>query len=110
AADDMVEAWYGFSKAFREFPYHIGVVYQAPVHSGPANLLWKEATGYSSTMVGIGYDDLKGWRSIYPEEVFISQLYRVAEGFDSSLATLNERTKSLTLTKEQRLEFERELS
>ena len=110
AAEDMVDAWYGFSKAFREFPYHIGVVYQAPVHSGPANLLWKEATGYSSTMVGIGYDDLKGWRSIYPEEVFINQLYQVAEGFDRSLATLNERTKSLTLTKEERLEFERELS
>lgn len=105
---DMVDAWYGFSKAYREFPYHIGVVYNAPVHSGPANLLWEKPTGYASTMVGIGYDDLKSWRAIYPEEVFIQQLYKVADGFDSSLKTLREKTRGKQLKKEEKLEFDRE--
>lgn len=108
AAGEMVEAWLGFSKAYREFPYHIGVVYNAPVHSGPANLLWEKPTGYSSTMVGIGYDDLKKWRAIYPEEVFISQLYKVADGFDASLKTLREKTKGKKLNAEEKLELERE--
>ncbi len=108
AASDMVEAWYGFSKAYREFPYHIGVVYNAPVHSGPANLLWDKPTGYASTMVGIGYDDLKSWRAIYPEEVFISQLYKVADGFDSSLKTLRSKAGNKKLKQEEKAEFEKE--
>jgi len=109
AADAMVEAWYGFSKAFREFPYHIGVVYNAPVHSGPANLLWEKPTGYSATMVGFGYDDLKKWRSIYPEEVFIGQLYTVADGFDEALKTLSAKTSGLSLGKEELLELNGEI-
>lgn len=108
AADDMVEAWYRFSEAFREFPFHIGVVYRSPHHSGPANLLWETPTGYAATMVGIGYDDLKGWRSIYPEEVFIEQLYKVADGFDHSLETLRKNVNVTNLTPEQKREFENE--
>lgn len=108
AAEEMVEAWYGFSKAYREFPYHISVVYNAPVHSGPANLLWEKPTGYSSTMVGIGYDDLKGWRAIYPEEVFISQLYKVADGFEASLKVLRQKTGSKKLGSEEMRELDKE--
>ncbi|WP_245189596.1 hypothetical protein [Lunatimonas salinarum] len=103
AAEAMVAAWYGFSEAFREFPYHIGVVYNAPVHSGPANLLWARPTGYSATMVGLGYDDLSKWRDIYPADVFIRQLYRVAEGFEQSLERLEERVRNLALGDEARL-------
>lgn len=108
AADAMVEAWFGFSKAYREFPYHIQVVYNAPVHSGPANLLWEKPTGYSSTMVGIGYDDLKSWRGIYPEEVFIGQLYKVAEGFEAALKSLRQKTGSLRLKSDEKAELENE--
>ncbi|WP_155907633.1 hypothetical protein [Lunatimonas lonarensis] len=97
AAEAMVDAWYGFSAAFREFPYHIGVVYNAPVHSGPANLLWAQPTGYSATMVGLGYDDLEKWRGIYPPDVFIQQLYKVAEGFEESLRELTSRTEGMAL-------------
>lgn len=109
AAEAMVEAWYGFSKAYREFPYHVSVVYNAPVHSGPANLLWEKSTGYSSTMVGIGYDDLKGWRAIYPEEVFISQLYKVSDGFEASLKMLREKTRGKKLNSKEKQEFEKEV-
>jgi hypothetical protein len=80
--------WRQCSDAYREFPFHPGTVYQAPLQTGPANPLWPSPTGYGSTMVGIPYDDLDGWRSVYPPEVFIAQLEKVADGFDRSLAAL----------------------
>ncbi len=82
--------WREFSAAFREFPYHIGSVYQAPLQMGPANPLWPAPTGYTACMVGIPYDDLKSWRSIYPEDIFISQLEKVAGGFETAIAKLRE--------------------
>ena len=84
----VVSAWRGFSTAFREFPYHIGVVYSGPQQLGPANLLWSQPTGYTATMVGFPYDHLDGWRAVYPPEVFIQQLEKVADGFEQSLAAL----------------------
>ena len=87
-AGSAVEAWRGYSEAFREFPFHIGSVYHAPWQMGPANLLWAEPTGYASTMVGLPYDDVARWRSIYPVEIWCSQLERVADGFDTTLARL----------------------
>jgi len=84
----VVEAWRGFSAAFREFPYHIGSVYTAPWQMGPANLLWAQPTGYSATMVGLPYDDTRSWRSIYPLDIWCAQLEKVASGFQASLARL----------------------
>lgn len=90
AGPAVVKAWQGFSAAFREFPYNGGTVYCAPIQCGPANLCWGEPTGYAATMVGIPYDDLKLWRSVYPAEVFIGQFEKVAGGFDSALAGLEQ--------------------
>ena len=87
-APAVVEAWRTFSAAFREFPYHGGLVYSAPQQMGPANLLWGAPTGYRATMVGIPYDDLNSWRAVYPPEVFVGQFSRVADGFDAALAGL----------------------
>lgn len=55
-----------FSKAFSEFPFDIGVVYTTPQQYGPANLLYREPTGYRATMVGFPYDDLERWTALYP--------------------------------------------
>lgn len=82
AAPEMVAAWQEISTAFSEFPYNGGVVYNAPLQMGPANPLWAAPTGYRATMVGIPYDDLDAWRSIYPPDVFIGQLEKTAAGFD----------------------------
>lgn len=84
-AADMIETWREVSAAFSEFPYHIGVVYNAPMQLGPANLLWEKPTGYRATMVGFPYDDLNTWRSIFPTEVFIAQMTKVAAGFAQAL-------------------------
>jgi len=34
-------------------------------------------------MVGMPYDDLDGWRSIFPAETYIARCRQVAEGFDA---------------------------
>jgi hypothetical protein len=87
-APAVVRAWQAYSAAFAEFPFDGGVVYQAPLQLGPANLLWGEPSGYRATMVGFPYDDLNSWRSVYPPEVFAGQLEKVAAGFEAALAEL----------------------
>jgi len=100
-ADEVAERRYGkavaprvreacrqFSTAFKEFPFHIGVLYTAPQNVGPRNLLYAEPTAYRATMVGIPYDDLTSWRAIYPEEVFEEQFCRLSEKWQRGLELL----------------------
>lgn len=75
------KAWTVMSNAFREYPFHIGVVYTSPVQWGAANPLYPERTGYSATMWGIPYDDIDGWRGPYPPDVFAAQFEKMAEGW-----------------------------
>ncbi|HOJ31951.1 MAG TPA: hypothetical protein PKY35_04580 [Candidatus Hydrogenedentes bacterium] len=91
----VVEAWQQFSTAFSEFPFHIGVVYTAPLQTGPANPLWESPTGYRATMCGFPYDDLDSWRVIYPADVFANQLEKVAQGFENALTELRTRMGSV---------------
>jgi hypothetical protein len=108
-APEVVKAWRGFSAAFREFPYHGGLVYSGPQQLGPANLLWAEPTGYAASMVGFPYDDLNAWRAIYPPDVFVQQFEKVADGFDRALAELKPslaRTDSATPEQHRALEDE----
>ena len=53
------KAWTVMSNAFREYPFHIRVVYNSPVQIGPANALYPSKTDYKATMWGIPYDDLE---------------------------------------------------
>jgi hypothetical protein len=85
-APQVVRAWRAYSAAFSEFPFHGGLVYSAPMQVGPANPLWGKPTGYGASMVGFPYDDLDGWRAVYPAEVFIGQFEKVATGFEQALA------------------------
>ena len=83
AAPLVRQAWDAFSRAFRQLPLACDVIYMAPLNTGPANLLYPVPTGYAATMVqGFPYDDLKSWRGIYPEEVFVEQLRKLSEGWD----------------------------
>ena len=81
-------AWKEFSDGFKEYPYNITTLYNGPQQVGPSNLFYPHPTGWHSTMVGFPYDDLDGWRSIYPPETYISQIIKVAEGFDRGAAIL----------------------
>ncbi|MFA6471202.1 MAG: hypothetical protein WCU00_04090 [Candidatus Latescibacterota bacterium] len=78
AAPDAVRAWNKFSEAFAEYPFHAQFVYNGPIQYGPANPLWPEPTGYVSTMVGFPYDDIDGWRAVYPADVLAGQFEKLA--------------------------------
>jgi hypothetical protein len=82
------KAWSSMSQAFREYPFHISVVYTSPVQWGPANPLYETDTGYSATMWGLPYDDLDGWRGPYPPEVFAAQFEKIARGWEPGIAAL----------------------
>ena len=82
------KAWTLASDAFRQYPFHIGVVYTSPVQWGPANPVYPAKTGYHATMWGIPYDDLDGWRGPYPPEVFAAQFEKVAAGFSQAATEL----------------------
>lgn len=90
SARHLTDAWKEFSRALQEFPLHGSVLYRAPQQMGPANLLHWKPTGYQSTMVCLPYDDLKGWRAVYPEAVFVNQFERVADGWEQGLANLRQ--------------------
>ena len=81
AAAFALQAWSDFSNAFKEFPYNIATVYTAPIQYGPSNLLFAVPTNYKATMVGIPYDDLTSWRSIYPPDIFLQQFQKLADGW-----------------------------
>lgn len=83
-------AWTLMSEAFRQYPFHVGVVYNSPVQLGPANPVYAEPTGYRATMWGIPYDDLEGWRGPYPPEVFAAQFERMAAGWAEGVRELGE--------------------
>ncbi len=89
AADAIVSAWQDFSMHFSKFPYHIGVVYNAPLQCGPSNLLWREPTGYKATMVGLPYDDVTSWRSIYSPAVFAGLLRELGMAFGEIIHQLD---------------------
>jgi hypothetical protein len=82
------KAWTLLSDAYREYPFHIDVVYSSPVQLGPANPLFDKTSGYKATMWGMPYDDLDGWRGPYPREVFASQFQKMADGWKPGLAEL----------------------
>ena len=105
----VVRAWSKFSTAFSEYPFGTGL-YSAPLQLGPANLLWLKPTGYAASMVGFPYDDLNAWCGNYPPETFISQLTKVAEGFDHALAELRSAAEPVRKTRLEVRSFERELS
>jgi len=86
-------AWTSFSDAFRQFPYHGSVMYQAPQQMGPANLLYGEPTGFRSTMVGIPYDDLERWRGPYSPEILAKQFEQVASDWAAGLYDFKQAVK-----------------
>ena len=74
-------AWAAYSDGFREYPFHISSVYCGNHTLGPANHLYPEPSGWTASMVGYPFDDLKRWRAIYPEDAWIGQMEKVRDGF-----------------------------
>jgi len=99
----VASLWKRFSDSFQEFPFQGGVVYSAPLQMGPANPLWEKPTRYAASMVGFPYDDLTSWRGTYPEEVFINQIRKVADGFDAAIHDTKASITFIDLSEAQRV-------
>ena len=81
-------AWTAFSDGFRRYPFDVVVAYKGPQQWGPANPLYRTATGYQATMVGIPYDGLDSgdwdnkWNGRFPVEAWLERFQEVSRGFD----------------------------
>ncbi len=100
ASAHVLRAWTEFSDAWREYPFDITLAYFGVQHMGAANPVYVKPSGYRATMVGIPYDNLRLWRSKYPEGVLISQLEKVVSGLDRGIASLIEAESSGGLKEE----------
>jgi hypothetical protein len=85
AAGKIIEAWSEFSRAFVEYPFSQTFIYNGPMQVGPANPLYPESTHRKATMVGFPFDDLNGWKGIYPAEVLAGQFEKMAAGWGRGL-------------------------
>jgi hypothetical protein len=101
AAPSVVKAWSEFSTAFTEYPFHGSLVYNGPMQCAPANLLYPEPTRYRATMVGFPYDDLDGWRAVYPAPILAGQFEKIAAGWDEGLSLLQAATGKASVPSQQ---------
>jgi hypothetical protein len=88
-ASAAMKAWRGFSQAFQEFPYGVGV-YFIPTQHGPANLLRPRATGVPASMILFPQDDIKRWSGAYPPTVARDQFRKLAVRWEPALETYRE--------------------
>lgn len=74
--------------AFREYPFSLNALYNAPKNLGPANLWDTEPEEKRSTMVCYSFDDFENWTLPYPYEIYVSQLKRLLSKWEQGLAAL----------------------
>lgn len=101
--DVIKEATATFSKAFQNFPFHIGTLYKGPQHMGPSNPLFEHKSHLLATMTGYPYDDTEQWRSVYPIDIFANQLRLVSEGFKAGIDKLTSSVTEQDLAQNKRL-------
>ena len=88
AAPYVRSAWSDFSRAFRQFPHSIFVLYRGPQQMGPANLLYDKPTGYRASMVCFPYDDLASWSPPYTPNILAEQFEKTAAIWAAGLVHL----------------------
>lgn len=88
AAPVVRKAWRLCSESYRQYPYHIQMVYNGPQHMGPSNPILTQPSGYAATMVGLPYDHLDAWRAVYPTDIWLQQMDRCAQGFQDGAKLL----------------------
>ena len=79
-----------FCDAFRQFPFHVDVLYFGPQNAGVSNPLYSQPTGYEATMTCYAYDDLEKWSAIYPVDVFENQFKLVSDKWEEGLRVLGD--------------------
>ena len=88
--EGLTQAFHCFSEAFDEYPFHITCAYSGPQEHAPANLLFRNPTGFQATMTGFPYDDLQSWSGIFPTETYIGQLKKLSDQWQQGLKLLHQ--------------------
>ena len=81
AAAKALPVWTILSEGLSRYPFTSRVLYHGPHHMGPANPLYLRPTGQTATMTGIPFDDLDGWRRIFPRETYVARFDQMAQAF-----------------------------
>lgn len=84
----LTQAFVKLSDAYDAYPFYISTAYVGPQQVGSSNLLYPEKTGYTATMTGMPYDDITGWRSIFPQDVYVSQIKQLSDGWHEGTLAL----------------------
>lgn len=107
AAPKVREAWRVCSAGFENFPFSMRMLYSGPQHWGPSNPMYTRPTGYPATfVVGIPYDDVHYWKTIYPLEVWFDLMDKSADGFGEGVRLLQEALKEVDGKHRKALELE----
>lgn len=94
AAPKVREAWRVCSEGFENFPFSMRMLYSGPQHMGPSNPIYTKPSGYPATfVVGIPYDDVHYWKTIYPLPVWFDLMDKSADGFGEGAKLLKEALK-----------------
>ena len=101
--EKLLAAIRAFDAAFEEYPFSVGTMYNGPQHMGPALPLWRESTSYTACMIGPPYDDITGWRNVYPTEVYRDQLEKLTDGLREALALCRAAYEGKELTTDDRV-------
>lgn len=87
-AEGVYAAQQKLSDAFSHFPFHIDSLYYGPQNFGPMAPFFLEKTGYSASMVGYPFDDIRGWSGIYPVDVYENEYRQLVEGWNEGVESL----------------------
>lgn len=97
AAPEILRACAYFDRAFRLLPLNsTHLLYTGPQNYGPVNTLFAAPTGYSATMVGFPYDDLRAWRGIYPGDKFRQTFLEMVQIWEQGLVLLRAAGKNIS--------------
>lgn len=87
-ADAAAAAVQKIERAFAEFPFSLNVLYFAPHTLGGGELWSTEEIGLPATMVCFSYDDTEKYAHPYGEEIYLSQMKKLSEGFCEGVSLL----------------------
>lgn len=81
----VMKAVHSFCEGFSQYPFDIEHIYFGPSNLGTANLFFKKETGEKATMTAFPYDDIKGWSSIYDEDILSEQYEKICAYWEKGL-------------------------
>ncbi len=87
----LEEAIACFDRAFDEYPFSVGTMYNGPQHMGVSAPLFPEKTGWAACMIGPTYDDIQGWASsCFTPEMLCTQYEKMTSLWKEGMPLLEE--------------------